>query len=122
MRHYPPFHRFLGITVADDDPDIKLARRDELLNSHGALHGGVILSLIDAAMSRAIRLQAGVPIRLSTIDLTVHFLVPATGDTVRATGTVLKMGSHVTYAQAVVQTPDGQTVAVGSGAFRTSPG
>lgn len=119
QRHYPPFYRHLGLELGPDaDPGVSLHRSDGLLNSHGALHGGAILGLLDAALSRAVRLGAQPAAGITTVDLTVHFLAPATGETLRAAGSVLRAGSRLAYAQGEVRSDDGTLVAVATGAYR----
>jgi uncharacterized protein (TIGR00369 family) len=117
--HLPPFYTHLGLCPGGDgDPGVTVGRREEILNSHGALHGGAVMGLLDAALSRAIRLHLNRPVSMATIDMSVHFVAPATGASVRAEGTVIRAGSSVAYAQATARTEDGTPVAVATGAFR----
>lgn len=119
QRHDPPFYRHLGFELGlGTDPSVSLHRSDGLLNSHGAVHGGATLALLDVALSRAVRLHTQPAEGISTVDLTVHFLAPASGLTLRAAGSVLRAGSRLAYAHGDVRSDDGTLVAVATGAYR----
>lgn len=54
------------------------------MNSGGSLHGGMLMSFLDVAMSRTSRLVTGAP-RCSTVSLSADFVGPGRlGDTVEA--------------------------------------
>lgn len=87
------------------------------------IHGGVAATLLDTTGAMALRTTfddhlAG---NIATINLSVNYLRPATGD-LRATADVVRAGSSIGVSAVVVEstTPDGQTreVATGQGAYR----
>ena len=53
--------------------------RRELFNPHGVLHGGVVFSLVDTCMGRALytRMQTGES--CATIEIKLNFIRPVTG-------------------------------------------
>lgn len=54
------------------------------MNSGGTLHGGMLMSFLDVAMSRTSRLVSGAP-RCSTVSLSADFVGPGRlGDTIEA--------------------------------------
>ena len=87
------------------------------------LHGGVAATLIDTVGGLSLRTAIDDPFetKISTINLNVNYLRPATGDLV-ATADVIRAGSSVGVSEITVEstTPDGETkiVAIGQGAYR----
>ncbi len=116
-RHYPPFYGYVGLKV-EEEGWITLPSRPELTNSRGAVHGGAVATLLDAALARAIRGAVPPDTGLATIDMSVHFLKPAVSPSVIAQGKVLHVGGTVAYAEAEVVTEDGVLVAHGVGSYR----
>src|SRR5580692_2986270 len=91
-----PFNAFLGLEVVRAHPDgltLRCKVRPELLNSHGALHGGVTASLVDVAVGVAIqhRFRGARPI--STVELKVSYFLPVTSGTLLARARLLRVGS-----------------------------
>ena len=87
------------------------------------VQGGVASTLIDVVGGIALRPYLADPVEddLATINLTVNYLRPATGD-LTATAEVVRAGNSVGVSAVEVEsaTPAGETalVAVGQGAFR----
>ncbi|TDS85127.1 uncharacterized protein (TIGR00369 family) [Comamonas sp. JUb58] len=78
-----PFAEWLGLvteTAAEGRAVLRLALRKELLNRRGAIHGGVLASMLDSAMARASRTLDGVEELGGTTDLHVQYMQPAEGD------------------------------------------
>jgi uncharacterized protein (TIGR00369 family) len=91
-----PFNAFLGLEVFrvhTDGVTLRCKVRPELLNSHGALHGGVTASLVDVAVGVAIqhRFRGARPI--STVELKVSYFLPATSGSLLARARLLRVGS-----------------------------
>jgi uncharacterized protein (TIGR00369 family) len=66
-----------------------LDSRSDLENSHGDVHGGVIASLLDAAMGVAVRSALKPGEGATTVSLTVNYVAPGRG-TLTARGRVLR--------------------------------
>jgi uncharacterized protein (TIGR00369 family) len=87
------------------------------------IQGGVASTLIDVVGGIALRPYLTDPLEddLSTINLNVNYLRPATGD-LTATAEVVRAGGSVgvSYIEVMSETPDGEQkqVAVGMGAYR----
>jgi uncharacterized protein (TIGR00369 family) len=91
-----PFNAFLGLEVLRAHPDgltLRCKVRQQLLNSHGALHGGVTASLVDVAVGVAIqhRFRGARPI--STVELKVSYFLPVTSGALLARARLLRVGS-----------------------------
>ena len=83
-----PFADLLGIRLVEASTEhciIAVDRRPELLNSWGSTHGGVIMTMLDLVMSIAVRAHYGVAAGVATIDMSVGFMRPSTGN-LRAIG------------------------------------
>lgn len=72
-----------------------LEAREELSRMGGILHGGAVVSLMDTAAACAVHTLLEPGGRTVTVDLTVHFLSPATSGRVEARATVLRRGRRV---------------------------
>ena len=69
--------------------------RGELTRMGGILHGGAVVSLLDTAAAFAVHTVIEPDARTVTVDLTVHFLRPASQGRVEATARVLRRGRRV---------------------------
>jgi acyl-CoA thioesterase len=111
------FARLLGVAFEDVAPDrsrLRLAIRPELLNSGGNLHGGVLASLIDAAIAAAVRNgRGGVTNRMATVDLNVTYVRAIRRGTIVVEGWVLRRGRGVTNGEAEVFNDRGELLAKG---------
>jgi uncharacterized protein (TIGR00369 family) len=69
-------------------------------NPNGALHGGILMALLDTAMGHAVS-EAVVPQgRINAAaQLNINFLVPIRSGTIRATGTLIKIGKRMAIAE-----------------------
>jgi uncharacterized protein (TIGR00369 family) len=101
----------LGMRLGEDaeSPDgrdsiVRLEAGDQHLNIAGTVHGGVIASMIDTAMGRAVR--SVTEETTATSQLTVTFLDPAKPGPLVATARVTKQGSMLTIVEAEVEQDD----------------
>ena len=69
--------------------------REELTRMGGILHGGAVVSLLDTAAAFAVHTVIDPEARTVTVDLTVHFLRPASDGRIEATARVLRRGRRV---------------------------
>ncbi|MFG5409789.1 PaaI family thioesterase [Piscinibacter sakaiensis] len=94
--------------------------RPELGNVIGAVHGGVLATLVDVAMASAAVSRVDFALTAVTLDLQTSFLAPGRGRLV-ADGECLHAEDGVAWCRASVQDADGQVVARAQGAFRYLP-
>ena len=69
--------------------------REELTRMGGILHGGAVVSLLDTAAAFAVHTVIEPDARTVTVDLTVHFLRPASTGRIEAQARVLRRGRRV---------------------------
>jgi acyl-CoA thioesterase len=85
--------------------------RQELTRMGGILHGGAVVSLLDTAAAFAVHTVIGADARTVTVDLTVHFLRPASAGRVEATARVLRRGRRVCIISAEARDARAEIVA-----------
>lgn len=98
-----PFYKLLGIQLVELSSGVavlKVIPTQEHTNPMGIVHGGLLMSIADAAMGNAIRSLGG---RGVTIDMSTAFMSSATiNNEIVSTGQVLKSGNNLYFAEAKV--------------------
>lgn len=118
-RHVP-FTAHLGIRVERAEAGEAVASielQPRQLNNHDAAHGGVLMTLLDAAMANAALSRVDYAREVVTVDLHVGFMAAAAGKltaTARATGG----GKSICFCEARVEDESGKLAAQGMGTFR----
>ena len=116
----PPFQDHLGIETveaAEGRTLLRFAFRPEFGNRKGDVHGGVLATLVDLAISQAIRSAAPDVAGLSTINMTVNYLDTASGN-LTARGRIIKLGRTIGVGEATCENADGRLVVQATGTFR----
>jgi uncharacterized protein (TIGR00369 family) len=93
-----PYAKFLGLQLGEIRPgevSIHLDIRDELKQNQGVVHGGAIASLIDTASAFAVLTQIDPGERVTTTDLTIHYLRPAITGRLLATARIIRGGRRL---------------------------
>ena len=119
-RSHPPFYRHLGLeleALADGKSAIRLPFRKEYANTRGEVHGGAIATLVDAAMSQAVRSTVEQGALVATISMTLNYLAPGIGD-LRCRGTVVRRGRSLSFVEAEVTDAGGHAVCRATATFR----
>lgn len=115
-----PFHRWLGLKIVRQHSDcleLEMPWRDELVSNPliGAVHGGILASLIDLTGLYAIIAAGGVA--RATVDLRVDYHRAATNGQLRAIGQVVKLGKTISTADTRIIDDDDRLVASGRGTY-----
>lgn len=102
-----PFYNLLGIELVEIGPGeaaLKVLPTEQHTNPLGIIHGGLLMSLADAAMGNAVR---SLGIRGVTVDMSTSFVSSAMiGQEIVAKGNVLKAGRNLIFVEAVVMSSD----------------
>jgi acyl-CoA thioesterase len=112
--HSLPFSKLIGMKLVDLQPDtavISIEMRDDLRQPSGVLHGGVTATLIDTAMSFAVRTRLAPTEATATIDLTIHYLRPHISGTFTCTANIVRAGKRIFTVSADVVNEDGKHIA-----------
>ncbi|GGS43729.1 PaaI family thioesterase [Actinokineospora fastidiosa] len=102
-----PFSRLLGarmVSFGDGEAVLELDVRDDLRQQHGFVHGGVLSYLADNALTFAAGAAAGA--NLVTSGLSIDYLRPATGRTLRAHARVVRAGRTRVVCRCDISTVD----------------
>ena len=114
------YWRYLGVEVlnaAEGYVRLRVPVRDELRNADGApVHGGVISSLVDAAVGGALstlhEFAAG-GVGQATLDLNVSFLGAVRSGALVAEGRILKRGGSIAFGEAELRDEASELAAKG---------
>lgn len=93
-----PYAKFLQLELgelSDGQVCIHLDVRDELLQNQAVVHGGAIASLIDTASAFAVLTRIETDQRVTTTDLTIHYLRPVTTGRMTATARIVRGGRRL---------------------------
>lgn len=121
------YHELLGMHVVEWQEGravVELTIEAKHLNRSGNVHGGVLASMLDSALSLA-GLHCDVPgnvRRGMTLSLTTTFVGPARQGVLRATGTLRGGGQKTYMTSGEIVDETGSLVAMGEGAFRRRSG
>ncbi|MEG1626122.1 PaaI family thioesterase [Pseudomonas sp.] len=115
------FQEFIGLErwAQGEVAHIRLQHREELMNYLGHFHGGVLMTVLDAAMAGAIRIHAP-GCTMVTIDMATHFLGAARSQ-LNAVGRVLRQTRNLCFCTAEIRNEDGELIATASGCFKYRP-
>ena len=91
--------------------EIEFQPRPEHLNPRGALHGGVLCDLSDAAMGLTWMKRVGEEQSFATVELKINFLKPVWDSRLRAIARILKGGRTVGLLSCEVFDQKGSLVA-----------
>lgn len=126
IRNQTGAQRTIGYAVDVGQPDRRARAVLEVSDIHanriGALHGGIISMLLDAAMGFSASLHFGdgeAEVPLVTVSMTTNFVsIARIGQTVTATGTVVGGGRKLAQVTAEMVDDQGAVIATASGVFR----
>jgi len=115
-----PYFATLGLRLVEEGEGharVALPLTPAVANRKGDVHGGAIASLIDMAMSAAIRCSLADFKGLATISMSVNYLAVGSGEVI-AEAVVTRLGRSTAFAATEVRKAEGEVVATGQGAFR----
>jgi uncharacterized protein (TIGR00369 family) len=84
------------------------------LQPFGVVHGGVFSSIIDAAAFWAVYSEADEDTGMTTVDLKINYLAPASKGTMIAEGRSIKLGKTLGLGEATVMDEEGRMLAHGT--------
>ncbi|MGM0858317.1 MAG: PaaI family thioesterase [Pseudomonadota bacterium] len=121
------YHELLGMQVVEWQQGravVELSVEPKHLNRSGNVHGGVLASMLDSALSLS-GLHSDVPGNIRrgmTLSLTTTFVGPARQGVLWATGTLRGGGQKTYMASGEIVDKKGNLVAMGEGSFRRRSG
>ncbi|WP_071394995.1 PaaI family thioesterase [Bacillus tuaregi] len=109
-----PLDEFLGVEykkIDEDNLELRLLIKDLFINSAGVVHGGVISSLADVAMTNLIPANEDGIQQALTVDLNVSFFKPATGTYLIAHAHIEKQGRTLIHTECSIYNDKQELVA-----------
>ena len=103
------YAKFLGLELCDlktGEVSVCLDVRDELKQNQGVVHGGAIASLIDTASAFVILTAIDESERVTTTDLTIHYLRPITAGRMLAKARIMRAGRRRFVVSVEVENDD----------------
>ena len=100
-----PYARFLGLKAEQAEEGkvvVSFAKKAELLQQTGTLHGGVIGGVCDAVAAYAVATVMPEGKTVLGVEYKANFLRPVTAEKVIAVGKVLKLGRQLVTAEVEV--------------------
>lgn len=120
MRNDTPFLDALGVEVIKADQtgsELRLRLDERHFNRWEVAHGGVTMTLLDAALALAARHAGQAERSLVTVEMTVTFMQPGRG-ALRALGRVLHRSTTMAFCEGEVMDAQGALVAKALGTFK----
>ncbi|MDO8276292.1 MAG: PaaI family thioesterase [Serpentinimonas sp.] len=94
-----------------------LDTKPELTNNFDNTHGGVIMTMLDMAMSSAALSKSGFTKAVITVDMSTQFLKPGLGR-LTAHGRAVGGGKSICFCEAHIEDASGRMVARSIGTFK----
>lgn len=115
----PPAAELLGLAATFVSPGLVVfsyAPREEHSNALGTVHGGILTTVLDTAMSCAVHSELEPDVAYATVELKTSFVRPVTLATgsLRAEGRVVHSGSRIATAEATLVDEAGTLYATSS--------
>ncbi len=110
------FQKLIGYEIAEWDVGHAVLTLDmdtNHANRHGNAHGGILMTLLDAACTRAgaVCPDTGEIRRASTVSMTTNFIRPGQAGMLKAVGTKTGGGRRIFFATAEIFDADGELIA-----------
>ena len=115
-----PFLDHLGMQIVsaiDGVSEVVLRLAPDHMNTWDVVHGGVTMTMADAALAMAARSLSGDGVGVVTVEMKVNFMQPGRGE-LRAYGRVLHRSSTMAYCEGEVRDSAGNFVAKALGTFK----
>ena len=117
------FQKLIGYEIAEWGPGyatIELILDGRHLNRYGNPHGGVLMTLLDAACERSgtIDPETGENKKAATVNIATSFIAIAQGNKIRVEGRKVGGGRRLFFAEAHAYDKEGHLVASATGTCR----
>ena len=87
------------------------------LSRAGLVHGGMIFSMLDAALGRASIAQLPEGFACPTVEMKINYFRPVATGKIRAKGRVVNKSKQLCYAEGEVLSEEGKLIARSTGTF-----
>ncbi len=119
-----PFTRWMGIelrSLGDGTSELHMKIEPHHRNPGGIAHGGIIATMLDAAIGVALRTRLGMTSQHVTVNLSIDYLRAAAGEKLIARGHATKDGNRITFGEATLHDEAGRDLAHARATFLVLP-
>jgi uncharacterized protein (TIGR00369 family) len=96
---------------------IELPIKREITQRRGTVHGGVLASMVDAAVGASIRSLLSNDETAATVEMKINYIRPAIGEKLIGKGKVINKGKTLAVGEAQILNDDGKVVASGTATY-----
>ncbi|HVL90076.1 MAG TPA: PaaI family thioesterase [Actinomycetota bacterium] len=107
------------VSAADGECEMRLELKPHHLNPGGIIHGGVIATMLDAAIGLALRSARPLGSPHVTLTMSIQYIGMASEGTIVARGRSLHAGRRAGHGEGELVTADGRMLAKGAATFMT---
>ncbi len=100
-----------------DSAVVELELGSEHMSRAERVHGGVLFSLLDTAMGRAVISALPTGKGCATVEMKINFFRPVQSGRVKAIGRLVNLTRHTAYTEGELHNEEGKLVAKTSGTF-----
>lgn len=115
-----PYLEHLGVEPIRCENDVAVSKMHlapHLLNSHGHVHGGALMSVLDFTLSAAGRSHDPLGYGMATIDMSTSFISPGTTD-LTVTATCIRRGGTICFCEGEIRDTENRLVAKATASFK----
>ena len=112
-----PYFSLLSMGIVSLEPGrsvLKIEVQEKHLQPYGIVHGGVYSSMIDAACFWAGYTEIEEPLELTTVEMKLNYLAPASNGVFIAEGKVIKTGKTLCLSEATITDEEEKLLAHGT--------
>ena len=115
--NFSPYFSLLSMGIVSLEPGrsvLKIDLQEKHLQPYGMVHGGVYSSMIDAACFWAGYTEIEEHLGLTTVEMKLNYLAPASSGVFMAQGRVVKTGKSLCLSEAAIADQEGRLLAHGT--------
>ena len=101
-------------TIGWGESRLEVAVQEKHLQPFGFVHGGVYSSLVDAAAFWAVYPQIDEDLGMTTVEMKLNYLSPASDGRLIAKGKGIRLGKTLCLGEALIENEDGHLLAHGT--------
>lgn len=96
---------------------VRLQLQPKHLSRAGLIHGGMVFTLLDTAMGRAVLHSLKSGYHSPTIEMKINYFRPAASGMLETLGRVVNSSRQLSYAEGEVRNQEGKLIARATGTF-----
>ena len=106
-----------GVAIGNDRAITRMPYRAEYTNSRAEMHGGAMATLLDVGLAAAARAPEPQRFGVITVDLTIHYIAPASSDAI-CTAVCERRGRSLSFVRGELRDDAGNLLAMATGTFK----